>query len=72
MRTAECDSAFETLKDEFCIMPTLQYPYPNNPCKLFTDASKYSYSGILHQEKEGKGETLTSNQSLLNCLQVND
>ena len=39
-------------------MPMLQYPSPNKPYKLFTDASKYSYSGILHQEKEGNAETL--------------
>ena len=32
-------------------MPTLQYPNPNKPFKLFTDASKHSYSGILHQEE---------------------
>ena len=39
-------------------MPTLQYPNPNKPYKLFTDASKYSYSGILHQEKEGNADIL--------------
>ena len=32
-------------------MPRLQYPNPNKPFKLFTDASKHSYSGILHQEE---------------------
>ena len=31
-------------------MPRLQYPIPNKSFKLFTDASKHSYSGILHQE----------------------
>ena len=29
----------------------LQYPNPNRPFKLFTDASKHSYLGILHQEE---------------------
>ena len=29
-----------------------------NLTNLFTDASKYSYSGILHQEKEGNADTL--------------
>ena len=47
-----------TLKDEFCKMPTLQYPNPNKPYKLFTDASKHSFYAILHQEKECKGDTL--------------
>ena len=32
-------------------MPGLQYPNPNKPFKLFTNASKHSYSGILHQEE---------------------
>ena len=40
-------------------MPTLQYPNPNKPYKLFRVASKYSYSGIPNQEKEGKPDTLT-------------
>ena len=56
--TTQCNSAFETLKDELCKMPTLQYPTPNKPYKLFTEASKYSYSRILHQEKEGKDDTI--------------
>ena len=47
----QCDSVFETIKDELCKMPTLQYCNPNKPYKLFTHPSKYSYSGILHQEK---------------------
>ena len=32
-------------------MPTLQYPNPNKPFKLLTDASKHSYLGILHPEE---------------------
>ena len=35
-------------------MPALQYPNPNKPFKLFKDASKHHYSGILHQDKEGE------------------
>ena len=58
MWITQCDAVFETLKDEFCKMPTLQYPNPNKPYKLFTDASNYSYSRMLHQKKEGKGDTL--------------
>ena len=33
-------------------MPSLQYPDPNKPFKLFTDTPNYSYSGILHQAKD--------------------
>ena len=32
-------------------MPMLQYPNSNKPFKLFTDTSKHSYLGILHQEE---------------------
>ena len=38
-------------------MPALQYQNPIKPFKLFTDASKHSYFGILHQEKEGQADT---------------
>ena len=56
--TAQCNSAFETLKEELCKMPMLQYPNPGKLYKLFTNASKYSNSGILHQEKEDEPDTL--------------
>ena len=36
---------------ELVKMSRLQYPNPNKPFMLFTDASKHSYSGILHQEE---------------------
>ena len=58
LQTIQCDSAYETLKDELCKMPTLQYRNPKIPYKLFTDGSKCSYSRILHQEKEGKPDTI--------------
>ena len=32
-------------------MPRLQYPNPKKPFKLFTDVSKHSYMGILHQKE---------------------
>ena len=56
--TTQCNSALEALKAELCKMPILQYPNPSKPYKLFTDASKYSYSSILHQEKEDESHTL--------------
>ena len=51
--TKQCKNAFKLLKAELTKMPALQYPNPNKPSKLFTDALKHSYSIILHQEKEG-------------------
>ena len=54
--TKQCENAFKLLKAELAKMPDLQYPNPNKPFKLFTDASKHIYSGILHQEKEGQAD----------------
>ena len=57
----QCNNAFKSLKSELVKMPTLQYPNPNKPFKLFTDASKHSYSGILHQEEIPKMSTADAN-----------
>ena len=46
-----CNNAFNLLKSELVKMPRLQYPNPNKMFKLFTDASKHSYSSVLHQEE---------------------
>ena len=54
----QCNSAFNILKEELCKMPSLQYPDPNKPFKLFTDASNYSYSGILHQAQDKEPDQL--------------
>ena len=54
----QCESPFNTLIEELCKAPTLQYPDPNRPYELFTDASHYCYSGILHQAKIGNPEQL--------------
>ena len=45
-------------KEELCKMPSLQYPDPNKPFKLLTDASNYSYSGILHQAQDEEPDQL--------------
>ena len=49
--TEQCSNAFKLLKSKLVKIPTLQYPNPNKPFLLFTDVSKHSYSGILHQEE---------------------
>ena len=38
----QCENAFKLLKAELTKMAANQYPNPNIPFKLFTDASKYS------------------------------
>ena len=47
--TEQCSNAFNLLKSELVKMPRLQYPNPNKLFKLITNASKHSYSGILHE-----------------------
>ena len=54
----QCKSAFNTLIEELCTALTLQYPDPNRPLELFTDASHYCYSGNLHQAERGDLEQL--------------
>ena len=49
--TEQCTNAFQLLKSELVKIPMLQYPNPKRPFKLFTNISKQSYLGILHQEE---------------------
>ena len=42
--TEQCGNTFRLLKSELEKMPRLQYPNPDKPFMLFTDASKHSYS----------------------------
>ena len=49
--TEQCNNAFNLLKSELVKMPRLQYPNPSKAFKPFTNASKHSYTGILHQEE---------------------
>ena len=64
----QCKSAFNTLIEELCKAPTLQYPDPNRPFELFTDASHYFYSGILHQAKIGDPEQFIPNAYFSGCF----
>ena len=41
--------ALDYLKEIFCNKPLLQFPDPNKPYILYTDASNNAYSGILCQ-----------------------
>ena len=50
----KCMEQFNLLKSELVKMARLPYPNPNKAFKLFTDASKHSYSGILHNKDEPK------------------
>ena len=50
----QCNNAFNLLKSDLVKLPRLQCHNPNKTFKLFTGASKNSYSGILHQEEVPK------------------
>ena len=45
----KCQQALEYLKEIFYNKPLLQFPDPNKPYILYTDASNNAYSGILCQ-----------------------
>ena len=45
----KCQLALEYLKEIFCNKQLLQFPDPNKPYVLYTDASNNVYSGILCQ-----------------------
>ena len=49
--TKQYNDVFNLLKSDLAKMPRLQYPNPNKSFKLFTNVSKHSYAGILHQQE---------------------
>ena len=44
-----CQAAFEMLKEHLLKEPILKYPKPDQPYILYTDASKYTWAGVLTQ-----------------------
>ena len=59
--TEQCNNAFNLLKSDFVKMPQSQYHNPNKTFKLFTDASKHSFSVILHQKEIPKEVNVVCN-----------
>ena len=47
--TPECQKSFELLKSYLCGEPILKYADTSKPYTLYTDASKYSWVGVLTQ-----------------------
>ena len=45
--SSKCQQVLDYLKENFCNKLLLQFPNPNKPYILFTDASNNAYSGIL-------------------------
>ena len=47
--TSACQKSFELLKEALCGEPVLKYADTSKPYTLYTDASKYSWAGVLTQ-----------------------
>ena len=47
--TPECENCFQILKEFLQQAPILRYPDPQANYMLYTDASKYTYAGVLTQ-----------------------
>ena len=59
----EYQSSFDMLHSQLANTPVVQLPDPNKPYLLFTDVSKFCYSGILTQ-----ASMKDSNESLVRIL----
>ena len=59
---SKCEFAFWTLKEALCTEPILKFPDPQKPYVLFTDASKYTWAGVLMQPytEETGGKTVAT------------
>ena len=47
--TSACQKSFELLKEALCCEPVLKYADTSKLYTLYTDASKYSWAGVLTQ-----------------------
>ena len=57
--TAECENCFQILKGSLQESPILRYPDPEASYTLYTDASKYAYTGVLTQNIDGTDHPIT-------------
>ena len=48
--TPACQKSFKLLKETLCCEPVLKYADISNPYTLYTDASKFSWAGVLTQK----------------------
>ena len=59
--TPACQKSFELLKETLCGEPVLKYADTSKPYTLYTDASKFSWAGVLTQSHttviDGKSTT---------------
>ena len=67
----ECENFFQILKEFLQQAPILKYPDPQANYTLYTDASKYTYAGILTQHSNGMDHPITYVSGLFRGSQLN-
>ena len=69
--TSECKNCFQILKEFLQQAPILQYPDPQASYTLYTDASKYAYTGVLTQHNNSTDHPITYVSGLFRGSQLN-
>ena len=69
--TTECDKCFHMLKDYLQEAPILRYLDPAADYTLYTDASKYAYTGVLTQSIDGTDHPVAYTSGLFRGSQLN-
>ena len=69
--TTECENCFQILKRSLQESPILRYPDPEANYTLYTDASKYTYAGVLTQDIDGTDHPITYVSGLFRGSQLN-
>ena len=69
--TPECDKCFHMLKDYLQEAPILRYPDPAASYTLYTDASKYAYTGVLTQRQDDTDHPVAYVSGLFRGSQLN-
>ena len=67
----ECENCFQILKEFLQQAPILRYPDPQASYTLYTDASKYTYAGILTQHNNCTDHPITYVSGLFRGSQLN-
>ena len=69
--STECDKCFHMPKDYLQEAPILRYPDPTANYILYTDASKYTYAGVLTQSIDGTDHPVAYTSGLFRGSQLN-
>ena len=69
--TPECKNCFQILKKFLEQAPIFKYPDPQANYTLYTDASKYTYAGILTQHSDSTDHPITYVSGLFHRSQIN-